>query len=246
MNFSPLCMDSSFTLRRDQWLILTPRLPRISRNIHCQTARNPVESNLKILSETVQSRGWCWRWWVGRNICKLVFQAAFWVLLLSKNVMKDSVNVHHACEWAACQDAGKGRLYISHPRVLVWRCSKGKAPRSVLLSPYPAPAFAQPVHQSWAWHLEITYHRHVSSYSCMSKGGYFWSQEGFSHLLCDIPGTSQEKAEVLAREYPTSWRNQMARSHICGTEKITERYITVALGLRALLNLETAAMSLWL
>lgn len=38
----------------------------------------------------------------------------------------------------------------------------------------------------------------------------------------------------------------MARSHICGTEKITERYITVALGLRALLNLETAAMSHWL
>lgn len=102
--FSLLCMDSSFTLRRDQWFILTPRLSHIFGNIHCQTPTNPVESNLKIISVRMQWRGWCWRGWVGWNICKLMFRAAFWVLLLSKNITKDSINVHSACEWAACQD----------------------------------------------------------------------------------------------------------------------------------------------
>ena len=38
----------------------------------------------------------------------------------------------------------------------------------------------------------------------------------------------------------------MARSHICGIERATKGYITVALGLQALLNSESAAVSLWL
>lgn len=45
---------------------------------------------------------------------------------------------------------------------------------------------------------------YLFSYRSVSKRGYFWSEEGFRHLLCDIPGTSQRKAAVLAQEYRAS------------------------------------------
>lgn len=85
---------------------------------------------------------------------------------------------------------------------------------------------------------------YLLSYSCMSKCRYFWSREGFSHLLYDIPGTSQRKAEGLAQGCPASWTHQKARFHICGAENTTEHCVTT--GLRAPWSPGTAAMSPWL
>lgn len=45
---------------------------------------------------------------------------------------------------------------------------------------------------------------YLFSYGSVSKHGYFWSEESFRHLLCDIPDTSQRKAAVLAQEYLAS------------------------------------------
>lgn len=153
----------------------------------------------------MQWRRWCWRWWVGRNSSKLMFRAVSWAFLPPKAMMR--INVHRALSEVFAMVLAKGSWKSASQE------SHSPLGMSLALCCWALSHTGLCTSPAWqrSWHLEISYH-HCVSVPAKEPGE-------FRHSLCDIPGTSQRKAEVLARECPTSWTNQMARSHICGTEK---------------------------